>query len=356
MRPPNAIDFWRGVALVMIFINHIPGMDYSILTMRNYAISDAAELFVFLAGCSLAFVVNGRTSKRPLSHSVPRLLLRAFEIWQAQIVTISVAVAMLGAAALYFNDPLFLEWHGAGPAFVDTVRTSIGMVLLTYQIGYFNILPLYVVLLLIMTMFVVIARFSLILALAASFALYAATLTLQLSLPSWPAEGAWFFNPLSWQLLIVLGYVAMSVKRDAPAVEGLLKRAWPWAAALVLLGVAVVWVDFRPDPMAVPDPRYFFLFDKAYLSPARIVSMLAIAIAFYPAFPLLSRRMGPVVRYCSSLGRNSLAVFCMASLLALGGQIARYVGQPTFVFDTAIVVIGLAVLGVTAWVAEFRSS
>jgi hypothetical protein len=356
MRPPNAIDFWRGVALVMIFINHIPGMDYSILTMRNYAISDAAELFVFLAGCSLAFVVNGRTVKKPLSQSVPRLLLRAFEIWQAQIVTISVAVAMLGAAALYFNDPLFLEWHGAGPAFVDTVRASIGMVLLTYQIGYFNILPLYVVLLLIVTVFVVIARFSLLLALAASVALYVATLTLQLGLPSWPAEGAWFFNPLSWQLLIVLGYVAMSVKREQPAAEDLLKRAWPWAVALVLLGVTIVWVDYRPDPMAVPNPRYFFLFDKEYLSPARIVSMLAIAIAFYPAFPLLSRRMGPVVRYCSSLGRNSLAVFCMASLLALGGQIARYLGQPTFLFDTAIVVIGLVVLGVTAWIAEFRSS
>ena len=25
MRDPNAIDFWRGVALVTIFVNHIPG-------------------------------------------------------------------------------------------------------------------------------------------------------------------------------------------------------------------------------------------------------------------------------------------------------------------------------------------
>ena len=97
MRPPNAIDFWRGVALVMIFINHVPGMDYSILTLRNYAISDAAELFVFLAGCSLAFVANGQSSVKPIGQVVMRLLIRAFEIWQAQIATISVAVAMLGS-------------------------------------------------------------------------------------------------------------------------------------------------------------------------------------------------------------------------------------------------------------------
>jgi hypothetical protein len=83
--------------------------------------------------------------------------------------------------------------------------------------------------------------------------------------------------------------------------------------------------------------------------------MIAIAIAFYPAFPVLSRQMGSAVRYCSSLGRNSLAVFCVASLLALTGQIARYVGEPTFLLDTAIVASGLVLLRVTAWVAEFQS-
>ncbi|HEX2839990.1 OpgC family protein [Hyphomicrobium sp.] len=355
MRPPNAIDFWRGVALVMIFVNHVPGLDYSILTLRNYAISDAAELFVFLAGCSLAFVANG-TRVRPVGQVVFRLLMRAFEIWQAQIVSISVAIAMLGASAIAFTDPLLLEWHNAGPAFSDTVRASIGMVLLTYQIGYFNILPLYVALLLLSVVFVVIARYSLTLTLAASLALYVATLTYEIQFPSWPASGAWFFNPLSWQLLIVLGFLAIAAKRKFPDWERWVMRGWPLAVAIVCIGTAIVWVDYRPDPLLVPEPRYFFLFDKAYLSPARILSMLAIAIAFYPAFPLLSRQLGPVVRYCSSLGRNSLAVFCVASLLALAGQIVRYIYGPSFVLDTAIVASGLLLLRFTAWVAEYQAS
>jgi len=358
MRPPNAIDFWRGVALVMIFINHIPGMDYSMLTLRNYAISDAAELFVFLAGYSLAFVANpnGNGVAKPIGRVVLRLLMRALEIWQAQIATISVAIAMLGASAIAFSDPLLLEWHGAGPAFFDTVRASIGMVLLTYQIGYFNILPLYVVLLLLATVFVVLARWSLVLALAASVTLYAATLTFQIELPSWPAQGAWFFNPLSWQLLIVLGFLIATARRRYPEWGSFIQRLWPYSIALVLLGFAVVMIDWRPDPMLVPEPRYFFLFDKAYLSPLRILSMLAIAIAFYPSFPVISRHVGPVVRYCSSLGRNSLAVFCMASLLALAGQIARYIGEPSFLLDTAIVASGLVLLRVTAWLSESQSS
>ncbi len=356
MRSPNAIDFWRGVALVMIFVNHIPGLDYSFLTLRQVSISDAAELFVFLAGCSLAFVANGGTQAKPLGRVVMRLLTRALDIWQAQIVTMSVAVAMLGAGAIVFTDPLLLEWHNAGPAFADTVRSSIGMVLLTYQIGYFNILPLYVVLLLLSIVFIVLSRWSMLLALAASLALYAATLTLQLKLPSWPVDGAWFFNPLSWQLLIVLGYLAISARHAYPAWPRLLERLWPWAILLLIVGALVVLLDYRPDPMLVPEPRYVFLFDKEYLSPVRILSMMAIAIAFYPAFPVLYRHLGPVVRYCSSLGRNSLPVFCMASLLALAGQMIRYIGEPTFLLDTAIVTSGLVLLRVTAWVAEFQRS
>lgn len=355
MRPPNAIDFWRGVALVMIFVNHIPGLDYSFLTLRQFAISDAAELFVFLAGCSLAFISNGASHPKPVGQVVMRLLIRTFEIWRAQIATISLAIAMLGASALAFNDPLFLEWHGAGPAFSDTVRSSIGLVLLTYQIGYFNILPLYVVLLLLATVFIVLSRWSLVLALCASVALYAATLAFELKLPSWPAGGAWFFNPLSWQILIVLGYVIMTAKRTYDGWEPILNRLWPFSAAIVAVGAVIVWIDYRPDPMLVPEPRYFFIFDKEYLSPVRILSMVAIAIAFYPTYPVLSRQMGPAVRYCSSLGRNSLAVFCVASLLALAGQIARYIGEPTFLLDTAIVATGLVLLRITAWVAEYQS-
>lgn len=340
----------------MIFVNHVPGMDYSILTMRNYAISDAAELFVFLAGCSLALVSNGVRAAKPLGQVAMRLFLRTFEIWQAQIVVTSVALAMLGIGAIALEDPLLLEWHNAGPAFVDTVRASVGMVLLTYQIGYFNILPLYVVLLLLAIPFIVIARVSLVLAIAASLALYAATLAFEIELPSWPVGGAWFFNPLSWQVLIVAGYLAIAARHRVPRWQTLLDRAWPFAVAFVILGAAIVWVDYRPDPMLVPEPRYFYLFDKAYLSPVRIVSMMAVAIAFYPAFPVLSRKLGSVVRYCSALGRNSLAVFCMASLLALGGQIIRYATEPTFLIDTAIVVTGLITLRVTAWLSEFQSS
>ena len=41
MRQANAIDFWRGFALITIFIDHIPGNLYERATYRNVSISDA---------------------------------------------------------------------------------------------------------------------------------------------------------------------------------------------------------------------------------------------------------------------------------------------------------------------------
>ena len=60
MREPNAIDFWRGLALVTIFINHVPGNTFERYTYSQYGISDAAELFVFLAGWSIGIATRGR--------------------------------------------------------------------------------------------------------------------------------------------------------------------------------------------------------------------------------------------------------------------------------------------------------
>jgi hypothetical protein len=57
-RRANAIDFWRGFALVTIFLNHIPGLYYSQFTHANISISDSADLFVFLAGWSLRYLVS----------------------------------------------------------------------------------------------------------------------------------------------------------------------------------------------------------------------------------------------------------------------------------------------------------
>src|SRR5919206_570326 len=225
MREPNAIDFWRGLALVTIFVNHMPGNVFEPFMYSRYTVSDATELFVFLAGWSLALATKGD----PPSHVVLRLASRVVEVYRAQLVITALAFAMIAAAALWFDNPLLLEWHGAGAFFNAPIPSIIGWVALTYQLGYFNILPLYVGLLALAPAFILLARVGHWLALAASFSLYMACLTFEITIPTWPVEGSWHFNPLAWQFLLVLGFLGAEWSRDSPAFR-------TWASRLMPLG------------------------------------------------------------------------------------------------------------------------
>src|SRR5260221_7332989 len=99
-RQANPIDFWRGLALIFIFINHIPGTYYSRFTHADYSISDSADLFVFLAGWALRYVVGRTERPLPVWYLALRLEGRALTLYAAHILSTMVAVAMLACVAL----------------------------------------------------------------------------------------------------------------------------------------------------------------------------------------------------------------------------------------------------------------
>lgn len=354
MRSANAIDFWRGVALLMIFINHIPGNAIGQITLRNYAISDAAELFVFLAGYSLSYATGGPLYPEPYARTFFRLISRAIELYRAQLVITMLALALLASMAIVRNNPLFLEWHNAASAFYDPIRTAIGIVLLTHQLGYFNILPLYIVLLLFAPLMVVLTRWRWWSVLLVSFAIYGFALTTGASLPHWPAEERWYFNPLSWQVLLVLGFLSAELCRSSERFNQIITRLMPLAWILCALGAFITLNRLWPDPMRVPEPKLLFLFDKTYLSPVRIVSLLAIAVAFQTVFKYIERPLGPFTSLMCAYGRNSLAVFCVGSLLSLIGQVVRAIFPESFLLDCVTVLCGVCLMGFTAWFVEWR--
>src|SRR5262245_10707264 len=136
-REANAVDFWRGFALVSIFVNHIPGIYYSRLTHANVSVSDSADLFVFLAGWSLRYVVGVGEKRASAGHLMARLIGRALTLYYVQIMITMVAIAMLAGTAMRLDNPLLLEWHNAAAVFHDPVPTHIGLAGLTHQLGYF---------------------------------------------------------------------------------------------------------------------------------------------------------------------------------------------------------------------------
>jgi hypothetical protein len=363
-RPLNAVDFWRGFALITIFIDHIPGLFYAHYTLVNYSIADAADLFVFLAGWSLRLMAEGGGRARTTHDVVLRLLGRALEIYAAQVLITMLAIAMLATTAIALSNPLLLQWHNAAAVFDDPVQTHIGLALLTHQLGYFDILPLYVVLMLMAPVFATIERFAPLWVLPASLALYVCVLAFRLTLPTWPVAGTWFFNPLAWQVVFVLGFILAHasfgpgafVRRHIVALRIL-------AVPVVIFGVLVPWFGWWPDPTKVPEPKLFFIIDKTYITPIRLIQFLSLVAVFSAAFRYIHRvaearylryPIAPLVNMLAMLGRNSLYVFCIGSLLSLAGQIVRFYYRGSVAIDTAVVVLGIIIMAFTAWLAESR--
>jgi hypothetical protein len=352
-RQANAVDFWRGFALVSIFINHIPGIWYEGLTHRNLSISDSAELFVFLAGWSLGLLVasGGPTGSVRL---VLRLGGRAVQIYAAQILISSIALALLAGTAYVTENPLILDWHNAAAVFQDPALAHIGLVLLTHQLGYFDILPLYVVLMLAAPAFALIDRFAKPLLVPLSLALYLASLTVPFTAPTWPVEGQWFFNPFTWQAIFVLGFAISREEGFGGVVRRYIKGIRMVATPVVVVCAVLVWFNWFPDPTKLPEPKLLFLNGKSFLTPMRLLQFLALVAVFSAAYPLIARLAPWLGEFLSVLGRNSLNVFCVASILSLSGQIIRFLYSGSFAIDTLIVFAGVGLLWLTAWVSEWR--
>ena len=354
-RPPNAVDFWRGFALVSIFINHVPGLFYDKFTHRAVSISDSAELFVFLAGWSLRYVIGDPARPTPMPQIIFRLGGRAVTLYAAHMMIIMLAIAILAITSRVLENPLLLEWHNAAAVFYRPVETHIGIALLSHQLGYFDILPLYVALMLVAPLIAIVDRVAPRLLLPLSIALYLTSLVVPLTIPAWPVEGQWFFNPLTWQLVFVLGLLCSRnsglggwVRRNITAIR--------WVSLpIVILGTVFVltggaWID----PTTVPNPKLLFINGKTFATPMRVIQFLALVAVISIVYPYIARAVPTVVSFLSMLGRNSLQVFCAASVSSLVCQILRYALPDGIVLDTLLVVGAVTLLGLVAWLSEWR--
>ena len=142
------IDFWRGAVLIAILIDHIPGNPLEHFTPRNFGLSDSAEAFVFLSGLPVGIIYMPRANKYGLEPVAGGLLRRALKIYGVHIA-LSLAGLVVFAAAYWMSGvPDLIEAHGRSYVFSSPSSGLPALALMSLQLGYFNILPLYVVLML----------------------------------------------------------------------------------------------------------------------------------------------------------------------------------------------------------------
>jgi len=356
----EAVDFFRGLGLWMVFVDHLQPNVWSHLTLAQFGFSDFAEIFLFLSG-----YVNAATYARTLDSggfgaAIRKLRTRTARLYGAHIATMAAAFTLFGGCALLglrLNVPVLYIWMDA------PWRCLLRTLSLLYCPYLYPLLPLYLSLVPLTLLAVVALRRWPVWTLACSCALWSIVLTRALDLPLTMVREGWCFNPFAWQFLFVIGAAVRiywaEVKRAAES-----RTVRRLAIAIVLFAFAL-----KMAVLIGPVQRWLFGWapwsahvlargaDKSRLAPFRLahfLSMVILIVAIPPKWH--SWLKSGAGRLAIVNGRHSLLVFSVGLLLASAMNLLLQGWHGGPLLQLACTAFGLGVLCGIAWQRDGRKA
>jgi len=352
------LDLFRGLALWLIYLDHIPSNVVSWLTIRNYGFSDATEIFIFISGYTAAFVYGRAMQERGFLVAGARILKRAWQIYVAHVFLFTIYLAEIAYVARGFQNPLYAEETNILEFLEQPDVTIVEALLLKFKPANMDVLPLYIVLLMFFPPVLWLVRRSGPLALGGAALVYSLSWEFGWNIPAYP-HGVWYFNPFAWQLLFVFG--AWCGLGGAERLAALMRSRVTLAVAIVYLAfsfmITLTWHIPRLEylvPRAVAELIYPI--DKTNLDVLRFAHFLALAevvVYFVPRdWPPLSWR---VMRPAIVCGQHSLETFCLGVFLAFAAHFAKVEISGGIPMQIAVSVLGIALMaGVARMIAWYK--
>jgi hypothetical protein len=314
------LDFFRGLGMFIILIAHITNNPWTLYIPARFGFSDATEMFVFCSGMASAIAFGTVFSKAGFWLGCFRIMHR---IWQVYWVHIGAFLLTL-AAMLVINKTGLVGRDEVGalnlyPFLKSSGNNVIGLFTLTYVPNYFDILPMYLVILALVPVVFAFSKIHIYFALAFSVALWAAATFTNLNVPAefWFANNStrqWYFNPFAWQLIFFTGFAFMSGWLPRPPVNRLLIGA---AIAVVAITIPFAWyVAIGQFPwIKAWRASWAILIDKSDFGILRYVHFLSLAYLAWVAVGDKGVKLTSTPIF-TRVGRQSLAVFASSIVLA----------------------------------------
>ena len=340
-----------GIANWSVFVDHIPNNVVNLLTLRNFGFSGAADLFVFVVGYGVA-VIHGRIAlERGYLVAATRIFRRVWRLYAAYVVLFVIYIDTIAYVASQSMAPEIIHEYNISGILEHPLRILVRGLVLQEEPLNLDLLQLMIPLM----AFFPFALWGLLrrpnLTLAASVALYLAARWFEWNFRVYPDQ-EWTFNPLCWQMLMVLGgWFAVT------GASGRALREIGWlrilAGSYLIFAMAVTLLRHSPALSAyLPD----FLLDgiapadKESLAPYRVVHFLALALlATYliPAdHPGLRLKPLQAVIKC---GEEWLAVFCVGVFLSFAGHLILITSANLVVMQIVVSLAGFAAMTAVAY-------
>jgi hypothetical protein len=343
------LDFFRGLSLFFIFVDHIPENLLSYFTLHSIAFCDAAEVFIFISGYTAALVYGQSLQRNGALLAIAQIYRRVWQLYVAHIFLFVIFTAEVSYTLVAMQNPMYAEELGVADFLAAPHIAVLHALLLDFQPPFLDILPLYIVLLGAFPVILLgLARHP-VLPVVVAAAVYGLAFTFGWAPHAYPDDRVWFFNPLTWQFLFVIGASLGYLRaRGHPPFQPPRWIAWP--AVAVAGGIALIGLSWMAHWIYDPFPPLFetlwyLTLDKTNLAPLRLVSILALAIAtLYLVAPearfLASRWARPII-VC---GQNSLHVFCVGIVLSVLGHFVLAEIYAGVAMQVTVNLVGMALM------------
>jgi hypothetical protein len=344
------LDFFRGLSLFFIFIDHIPENALAYFTLRSVAFNDAAEVFIFISGYTAALVYGRSLAINGALFATAQIYRRVWQLYVAHIFLFVIFTAEVSYAILVVQNPLYTEEMGVADFLQEPHLAIIRALMLAFQPMYLDILPLYIVLLASFPLVLILMARQRMLPLLISLAIYILTLRQGWAFHTRPSHDVWFFNPFAWQFLFVIGatagYARVTGKWPFPSAPWIGQVAIVLAAAIAAINFSwtVHWI-WDPFPPLFAKQLWSYSLDKTNLAPLRLISFLILAIATMHVVRPESRFLRhswawPVI----ISGQQSLYIFCVGIVLSVLGHFLLAEFSGGFVMQISVNIVGIGAM------------
>jgi hypothetical protein len=315
------LDLFRGISLWFLFLEQIPPADASLITLRAEKFNVAVAVFIVLFGYTAGLVYGQMARERGFYLTTARILRRAWQVYVAQVLLFAFHIIQIDSLAVHNSSLAALT---KVVVFVD--QPAIGLfhgLFLDYQPVGTEVLAVYIVLLLgFAPMLWLLLRYPLI-ALATSTSLYLLARQEGWNLPAYPT-GVWPLNPLTWQLLFVIGaWFGLGQTHWIERIP-VLKSTRIIAATYLILAL-LVWIGAHVSPLAGLLPGWLeYLVRPSSATALDVVALLHVASLAILAVWLIPENWSAfgtsLLRPMLLCGRYPLATLCFGVFLAFAGR------------------------------------
>lgn len=328
------IDFVRGIALLIIYTDHVTQNPLARYTPARFGFSDMAEVFVFSSGyvCGLSYL--RKLESAGFRECFKKALIRALQLYCVNCVMSTIAAMFVWA-----SDGRLDRFLAPSIRILTLQRAldSCGYGTLLFcsaQGTSFLVLPLYIVLIGSIPLMLIVWKVHPLMLLVPSFLLYMNVQLIPgaLALPGSMAE-QFYFNPLAWQLLFVIGVHIGATRNQQPHLRQLPNNN----TAILLLVAMVAWSAWQFRFGRAANWPYQ---QKEILGPLRLAHfscLLVVASAFVPSSEYLARMF--VLRPVLACGQCPLLIYCLSGILAMVAGLYE-VDQPPSLCHAALVNLG----------------